>query len=379
MMQSQQSALMEGLQKAGNPELYTPLMQQFSQADIKQVEYRPGVSFHWMLFRPNGVGPVKSAPDLIWAGKKRLRAYEFFIDFDNKRYIFAVPFSCGNLALKEIVRIVVKTERVEVPGPERIVKVPGPERIVEVPGPERIVEVPGPERIVEVPGPERIVEVPGPERIVRVPGPQRIVEVPGPQRIVEVPGPQRIVEVPGPERIVRVPGPERIVKVKVPVGTSPQCCPSCVYPIRYVVDAGYLRMSDPANFGFGRIGVEYAFNQRLSFLGMIGGAIKADGSDGDDAWLLDFMLQYNMFFMRIKDKWNPVFFGFGLGGWMSDGDDNIESEDSDIDIIAQVGTQIFGDPESFNTSLFLEARSGIDEMNKVSEYGRFGIGVRLRF
>ncbi|WYD79639.1 MAG: hypothetical protein V8K32_10010 [Candidatus Electrothrix gigas] len=370
MMQSQQSALMEGLQKAGNPELYTPLMQQFSQADIKRVEYRPGVNFHWMLFRHNGVGPVKSAPDLIWAGKKRLRAYEFFIDFDNKRYIFAVPFSCGNLALKEIVRIVVKTERVEVPGPERIVKVPGPERIVEVPGPERIVKVPGPERIVEVPGPQRIVEVPGP---------QRIVEVPGPERIVEVPGPERIVRVPGPERIVRVLGPERIVKVKVPVGTSPQCCPSCVYPIRYVVDAGYLRMPDSANFGFGRIGVEYAFNQRLSFLGMIGGAIKADGSNGDDAWLLDFMLQYNMFFMRVKDKWNPVFFGFGLGGWMSDGDDNIESEDSDIDIIAQVGTQIFGDPESFNTSLFLEARSGIDEMNKVSEYGRFGIGVRLRF
>ncbi|MCW5213363.1 hypothetical protein VU04_10695, partial [Desulfobulbus sp. TB] len=229
MMQTQQSAIMDGLQKAGVSELYTPLMQQFSQADIQHVEYPPGVSFHWMLFRTNGVGPVKAAPDLIWGGKNTLSAYEFFIDAGNKRYVFAVPFGCGNLALKNILHIVVKTERVEVPGPERIVEVPGPERIVEVPGPERIVEVPGPERIV--PGPERIVEVPvpgperivpGPERIVEVPvpGPERIVKIPGPERIVTVPGPERIVKVPmpvpGPERIVTVPGPERIVHVNVP-------------------------------------------------------------------------------------------------------------------------------------------------------------------
>ncbi|CAK8713960.1 hypothetical protein GKODMF_05555 [Candidatus Electrothrix gigas] len=213
MMQTQQSAILDGLQKAGVSELYAPLMQQFPQAEIQHVEYPAGVSFHWMLFRSNGVGAVKAAQDLIWAGKTALSAYEFFIDSGNKRYVFAVPFSCGNLALKNILHIVVKTKRVEVPGPERIV--PGPERIIEVPGPERIVEIPGPERIV--PGPERIVEVPvpGPERIV--PGPERIVEVPvpGPERIV--PGPERIVKVPvpGPERIVNVPGPERIVKVPV--------------------------------------------------------------------------------------------------------------------------------------------------------------------
>ncbi|MCI5188780.1 MAG: hypothetical protein D3905_03060, partial [Candidatus Electrothrix sp. AS4_5] len=172
-MQTQQSAILDGLQKAGVSELYAPLMQQFPQAEIQHVEYPAGVSFHWMLFRTNGVGSVKAAPDLIWAGKTALSAYEFFIDSGNKRYVFAVPFSCGNLALKNILHIVVKTKRVEVPGPERIIEVPGPERIVEIPGPERI--VPGPERIVEVP-------VPGPERIV--PGPERIVEVP-------VPGPER--------------------------------------------------------------------------------------------------------------------------------------------------------------------------------------------
>ncbi|MCI5124315.1 MAG: hypothetical protein D3925_07530, partial [Candidatus Electrothrix sp. AR5] len=189
MVQTQQTALMEGLQAAGVPELYTPLMQQFSQAQIQHVEYQPGETFHWMLFRSNGVGPVKASSNLIWGGKAALSGYEFSIDAGDKRYVFAVPLFCGNLALKEVVNIVVKT----VPGPERIVNVPGPERIVNVPGPERIVNVPGPERIVKVPGPERIVKVPGPERIVKVPGPERIVRVPGPERIVRVPGPERIV------------------------------------------------------------------------------------------------------------------------------------------------------------------------------------------
>ncbi|MCI5139267.1 MAG: hypothetical protein D3922_12845 [Candidatus Electrothrix sp. AR1] len=182
MMQTQQTAIMEGLQKAGTPELYTPLMQQFSQAQVQNVEYQPGETFHWMLFRPNGVGQVKAAKDLIWGGKAALSGYEFSIDSGDRRYIFAVPLFCGNLALKEVVQIIT--------GPERIVEVPGPERIV-----EKIVNVPGPERIVEVPGPERIVE-----KIVNVPGPERIVE-----KIVQVPGPERIVKVPGPERIKEVP------------------------------------------------------------------------------------------------------------------------------------------------------------------------------
>jgi hypothetical protein len=357
MMQTQQTAIMKGLQVAGNPELYTPLMQQFSQAQIRNVEYQPGETFHWMLFRPNGVGQVKAAKDLMWGGKAALSGYEFFIDSGDKRYIFAVPLFCGNLALKDVVA-----------GPkqivEKIVQVPGPERIV-----EKIVQVPGPERVVE-----KIVQVPGPERIV-----EKIVQVPGPERVVQVPGPERVVQVPGPERVVQVPGPERIIE------GAPQCCPPCLDPYRIVADVGYLYMSNPSGFGFGRVGVEYTVNQRLSLLGMIGGAARTDGNGNDDglvgfdAWLLDFMLQYNLLFVQVDDTWNPVFVGLGLGGWMSNGDQSISSEDSDIDIIAQIGTQIFGHPDSYNTSLFLEARSGVDELDKLSDFGRFGVGLRFRF
>jgi hypothetical protein len=288
-----------------------------------------------MLFKPNGVGSVKATHEIIWGGKAALSGYEFSVDSGDKRYIFAVPLFCGNLSLKDVVQIVVKTERVEVP-------------VVQTKVETKTITVPGPERIVKV-------EVPGPERIVKV-------EVPV---IKEVPGPVQYRD--------------RIKEVKVPVEAPAQCCPECLYPLRFVADMGYLRLSDPADYGFGRIGAEYAFNQRLSFLGMIGGAIKADGNDGEDAWLIDLMLQYNLFFMQVGDTWNPVFLGFGFGGWMSDGDSDIDSEDSDIDIIAQIGTQIFGHPDSFNTSIFFEARSGIDEIDKLSEYGRFGAGLRFRF
>jgi len=344
MMQTHQTAIMEGLQKAGTPELYTPLMQQFPQAQVHQMEYQPGETFEWMLFRPNGAGPVKAAKNITWGGKAALSSYEFFVDSGEKRYVFSVPLFCGNLALKEVLPIIVKT----VPGPERVVEVPGPERIVEV-------KVPGPERVVEVPGPERVVEV-------KVPGPERVVEV----------------KVPGPERIVKVPGPTVVKEVVKEVPGPAPCCPECIYPLRFVADMGYLRLSDPADYGFGRIGAEYALNQRLSFLGMIGGATKSDGNDGEDAWLIDLMVQYNLFFLRVGDTWNPVFLGFGLGGWMSDGDDDIDSEDSDVDIIAQIGAQIFNYQE-FNTSLFFEARSGIDETDDLSKYGRFGVGLRFRF
>ncbi|MCI5190201.1 MAG: hypothetical protein D3905_10505, partial [Candidatus Electrothrix sp. AS4_5] len=203
--------------------------------------------------------------------------------------------------------------------------------------------------------------------IRRVPGPTVIKKVPVIRR---VPGPTVIKRVPGPERIVKVPvpGPERIVEVKVPVKGPPLCCPSCDSPIRYVFDGGYFFLPEnKSDFAFGRIGLEYAFNQRLSFLGMVGGT--TDAENGDDVWLIDLMLQYNMY------SWNPVFFGFGLGGWNND----LNFQDSDIDVIAQFGFQIFGHPESFDTSLFVEARSGIDDFDNFGDEGRFGVGLRFRF
>ncbi|MCI5121916.1 MAG: hypothetical protein D3908_12130 [Candidatus Electrothrix sp. AUS4] len=150
-----------------------------------------------------------------------------------------------------------------------------------------------------------------------------------------------------------------------------------ISPLRFVGDIGYLRLSDPADYLFARLGVQYSpfagtSLENLSFLAMVGAAPKLSGSDGDDALLVDVFAQYN---------WSGAFDGFiglGLGGWISAGDDDIDSEDTDLDILANIGARVYGDPNDFNISVFLEARSAVDEMSDIDQYGRFGIGLRFQ-
>ena len=142
--------------------------------------------------------------------------------------------------------------------------------------------------------------------------------------------------------------------------------------LRFVTDIGYLRQSDPADHFLLRLGMEYQFMEGLSLLSMIGGAPHIDGADGKEALLIDFLLQYDWFR-------SPLFIAVGLGGWITDGDDDLETENTDLDVILNLGTRLHGTPETFTTSLFFEARSGIEEFDSLSEYGRFGAGLRFRF
>jgi hypothetical protein len=155
-------------------------------------------------------------------------------------------------------------------------------------------------------------------------------------------------------------------------------CLSC-FGFRFVADAGYLHQSDPADYLMLRAGVEQSLSSRLSFLAMIGGAPQLSDGDGDDAFLIDFLLQYDWFRFRLGNHWSQSFVGVGLGGWITSGDDALEGEDTDVDMIANIGARIHGQPDAFNTSLFLEVRSAVDELDDLSNYGRFGAGLRFRF
>jgi hypothetical protein len=156
----------------------------------------------------------------------------------------------------------------------------------------------------------------------------------------------------------------------------------CV-PLRFVADAGYLHQTDPADYLLLRAGIEAPLSNRLSFLAMVGGAPHLSGEDGTDAFLVDFMLQYDWFRFMFGNEWSNTFVGIGLGGWITsdDDDDNghVEDKDTDVDLIANIGARIAGRPDTFNTSLFFEARSGLDELDTLGEYGRFGAGLRFRF
>jgi hypothetical protein len=145
-------------------------------------------------------------------------------------------------------------------------------------------------------------------------------------------------------------------------------------PLRFIGDIGYLRLSDPADFLFARLGVEYSpyagtSYENISYLALVGAAPKLDGSDGDDALLIDLFAQYN---------WSGGFIGLGLGAWISDGNDDLDSEDTDLDILANIGARVYGDPDKFNISIFLEARNAVDELSDIDQYGRFGIGLRFQ-
>jgi hypothetical protein len=273
MMQAARGDVWEGLNQAGYPHLFEPLMQQYQQVQIHRVEYAPGENFLWMFSKERGYGQVRVVRDMVWGGNHMLSSYEFSIEQDGMRYVFSVPLACGNLALKEVSPISGKGKW---------------------------------------------------------------------------------------------------------LGDS-SCSGFGCLPFRFLADVGYLKQTDPADYLLLRVGFEHYLSERLSLLSMIGGAPKVGGSDGTDAFLVDFLLQYDWFRFMLGNQWSQAFIGIGLGGWITSGDSDNPAEDTDLDVIANIGTRIYGDPNAFNASLFLEVRSAVDEFDSIAEYGRFGFGLRCRF
>ena len=170
----------------------------------------------------------------------------------------------------------------------------------------------------------------------------------------------------------------------VPVTKTITCIQPCPPAFHFIADLGYYRQSDPADYLFGRVGIEYNLSENaswlegVSLLTMIGAAPKIGGSDGDTAFLLDVIAQYN--WLQSYDSWSlPLlrgFTGIGLGGWFTSGDVLDDSGDSDLDIIANIGVRLPNHPD---ISVFFEMRNAVDELDSISEYGRFGAGVRIQF
>jgi hypothetical protein len=392
MMRTMGGDIQAGMAAAGHAELF-PLVQahiaQYPQAQIAIVDYLPGQRIDWMLFRHNGRGRVKVARDVTWGGTAPLQVFEFAVDKNGQRYTFAVPLQCGNLALKDYG---------PAPAPMQIVQQQAPLvkeviREVPVPGPTVYVDRPVVQQVqVPVPGPTVYV----PQEVVKYvdrPVVQQVqVPVPGPTvyvpkevikyvdrpvvKEVAVPGPTRTVV----ERVV-VQAPARTVYVDKPVvkevQTGAKCCES---PFHFLADAGYLRQPEEADYGIGRLGVEYVLNPEFSFLALAGGAAKAGGDAGADAFVLDFLVQYNLFQCSTQGgTWSPLFMGLGIGAWMTNGEDTIPSEDSQADFIAELGLRIFGNPFTTSAALFMEGRVATDEWDDMDKYGRLGGGLRFRF
>jgi hypothetical protein len=138
-----------------------------------------------------------------------------------------------------------------------------------------------------------------------------------------------------------------------------------------VADLGIARQFDPAWYAMGRIGMQYKFTRNVALLGLVGGFLHIDGTEGESAFVIDGILNFS--------NSSGFFVGVGAGAWFSDGDDDIEHEDSQIDLILNFGMRIFGDPMGTSTSIFFEGRSAYDEFDELEAYGRWIIGLRFLF
>ncbi len=315
MIEANKNDIKEGLVLAGLPEIYEPLMEQLPIAEIKKVYYEDGTEFDWMFHRKKGMGQVLIAKDVTWINKESIEAYQFYIDAGEKRYTFAVPLICSNLSLRGVTKAPIAI----IPPVSEIKK-----------------------EIVAVE--QEMIEVE--EVVVPEPATQPIPVFAEPEMKIET---QQINPA--------------LAATKATTESK----------LKLLADLGYLHQFDPAYHLLARIGAEIPLNDKFSLLGLIGAAPLIKESEGKDAYVMDFLVEY---------KFAETFFDVGVGGWKTDGDENKKSENSQLDIILVLGTKIFGETDGFNVSLFVEARNGIDEIDSystMSSFGRWGGGLRFRF
>ena len=98
-------------------------------------------------------------------------------------------------------------------------------------------------------------------------------------------------------------------------------------------------------------------------MGLLGGSLRWSGHDGGSAFTADAMLDYHWL--------GGVSTGLGAGYW--------SGNDGQVDLLADVGFLVAGDPDGRNTSFFLEARLPLDQLEDIYNNGRFGLGLRFRF
>lgn len=142
--------------------------------------------------------------------------------------------------------------------------------------------------------------------------------------------------------------------------------PPKVVPPRHwfpVIDLAYFRQFDPANYIGLRGGVEYKFNPTISVMALFGGLAKVQGDDGESQAVVDAILNFNV---------DRFFVGIGAGY-------RFGSDNNNVDLIADMGARVYGDPQAFNVSVFVEARIAVDQTDDISSFSRFGLGVRIKF
>lgn len=356
MLKTRAAEVEKGFSLAGRSDLYKPFMDQVGTAKIEKLEFSKGAHFEWMFFKKKGKGKIRVAKDVTWANNKTFPGYQFDIEHNGTRSTFVVPLGCGNVALmgeskiQEVVKApVVKPNQAPKCG-MTVTPVKG------YCGETISVDARNSSDADGSIAKMKIAVVDDRGQVVS----EKVVD--GKSLVGEI-------EMPCGKNTVKV----TVTDDKGTDATSAQCTVDVtgIKRVRLVGDVGYYRQFDPGHYLFGRIGGEYRFTEEWSVLGLVGGAWLFEGRDGSNAFMADVFGEY---------KFGSRFFiDLGVGGWITDGDDDLDAENSQLDLIAGVGARVFGEPEGFNGSVFLEVRSAFEELDELYDYGRFGVGVRFRF
>jgi hypothetical protein len=183
-----------------------------------------------------------------------------------------------------------------------------------------------------------------------------------PEKAAAVPPPAPMPATPEKAAAVPPPAPMPAIPEKAAAGSMASMA-AAKFPGGLVVDTGFSYQFDPASYLFARIGYEFPLFDKLSLLAFVGGSFRIHGKDGGSAFIADVILDYHW--------WNRLSFGLGAGYWSGNG--------GQMDLIANLGFLVYGQPDSFNSTLFLEARSEIGELGNMHDQGRLGLGIRFRF
>ncbi len=345
--------LQAGFVKAGDGDLYPEFKSQFPSAKIEPVKVVPGQKLDWMLFRHNGTGPVKAVKDVTWGGKTSFNAFRFSIDKNGQRYMFVVPAVCGNLSLMDVAAAPAQVKEVK----EVVKSNQGPVCSMKLSNTKvkcgQVVTVDA-SRSTDSDGSVSQVLFQLLDASDKVVGEKMDNNPPFIQ-----------------EFTIPCGSPTYTVKVAVIDNNGAKSNQAdCVESIAVVkgrggpvVDLGLSHQFDPASYVFGRVGYELPITERITALGLVGGFARFDGDDGDEAvFTADALMNF-----YFTDK---LFAGAGVGFW--------SGMDGKVDLIANVGYQIYEKPNVMRISLFVEGRSEADDLfaNRAS---RLGAGVRFHF
>ena len=349
MLQTKNDEIRAGFALAGYPELYDGFAAQVAASAVESRQYTKGSTFQWMFYKYQGKGKVKILKDITWDGKEPFTGYQLTVLHNGREYTFVTPLACGNISLMKVtdVPVITRTPNREPACSATIT----PARAYC--GETITIDA---SHSADTDG--SVVGM----RVSVLDAKGTVISEQKEQSLVQQ------MEMPCGSNTVKV----TVIDNQGAEASSPGCEIATVGTSRnrFVADVGYYKQFDPGDYLFVRGGIEHRFSEQFSVLGMFGISPYLKGQDGDSAMLLDILANYD---------WNPVFASFGIGGWLSAGDSDLDSEDSGLDLIADVGTRVYGEPEAFNASLFVEARAAVDELDDIIKYGRFGIGIRCRF